>query len=605
MTGNHRKDAVLRGLRTALVVASLSLPQAALAFDTALNAPKASKDLQTMLSDSSAVIAAKERKTISVQELVAAAQADYSTLVQVLYDQGYFSPVIHIRLDGQEAAYLDPLRLPREIKKIAIDVDPGDLFHFGQAEVTPLAPGTKLPEGFATGQVATTGAISEAAAVGVQGWRDAGYAKTKVGSQRIVANHLANRLDAEVRLAPGQQLRFGKLIVTGTSTVKETSVQRIAGLPQGDTYSPATLQKVSSRLRRTGTFETVALKEADKANPDGTLDIVATLEDQPKRRISLGAELSSRAGMDLSAAWTHRNLFHGAERLRIETAIRNIGGTEDIDGRIGIRLDRPDRLGPDDSIFYTFDLERLDRTHYSVNMVDFGIGMRRVFSPRLYGEISVTANSSTADDAFGSGRDFQYLALPVKLEWDRRDNPVNARGGEYLNLETMAFAGFSGSESGLRLKVDGRAYRSFGSTGRITLAGRLQVGSVIGPAQDKVSPDLLFFSGGAGTVRGQPYDSLGIELPSGLMAGGRSFVGASVELRGMITDKISAVGFFDYGAVDADAFIGSNSPSHSGAGVGVRYDLGGFGPIRLDLALPVNGGTGDGLQFYIGIGQAF
>jgi translocation and assembly module TamA len=606
MTGNHRKDAVLRGFGALCIAATLGLSsQMALALDAALTAPKASKELQSTLSTASAVMAAKERGTSSVQELVAAAQADYNTLVQVLYDQGYFSPVIHILLDGQEAAYIDPLKLPREIKKIDIAVDPGDLFHFGKAEVVPLAPGTKLPEGFAPGKVATTGAIRDAAAAGVQSWRDAGYAKTQLDGQRIVANHLADRLDAEISLAPGQQLRFGKLIVAGTSTVKETSVQRIAGLPQGAVYSPATLQKVSTRLRRTGTFETVTLKEADKPNPDGTLDITATLEDQPKRRVSFGAELSSRQGMNLSAAWMHRNLFRGAERLRIEAAVRNIGGTEDVDGRLGIRLDRPDRLGPDDSIFYTFDLERLDRTHYSVNMVDFGIGMRRVYSSKLYGEISLTANYARADDAFGSGRDFRYLALPVKLEWDRRDNPVNARRGEYLNLETMGFAGVSGSASGLRLKADGRVYRSFGADERITLAGRVQLGSVIGPAQDEVSPNLLFFSGGAGTVRGQPYDSLGIEQPSGDIAGGRSFLGASVELRGQITDKISAVGFFDYGAVDADSFIGSNSPSQAGAGLGVRYDLGGFGPIRLDLALPVNGGTGDGLQFYIGIGQAF
>ena len=72
-----------------------------------------------------------------------------------------------------------------------------------------------------------------------------------------------------------------------------------------------------------------------------------------------------------------------------------------------------------------------------------------------------------------------------------------------------------------------------------------------------------------------------------------------------ITPRIGVVGFFDYGAVDTSSFVGSGSRQHSGAGIGLRYDLGAFGPIRLDLALPVSGGTGDGLQFYLGIGQAF
>jgi translocation and assembly module TamA len=42
-----------------------------------------------------------------------------------------------------------------------------------------------------------------------------------------------------------------------------------------------------------------------------------------------------------------------------------------------------------------------------------------------------------------------------------------------------------------------------------------------------------------------------------------------------------------------------------GAGIGVRYDTP-FGPIRVDLATPVRGGSvGEDIFLYIGIGQAF
>ncbi|MDK3019164.1 autotransporter assembly complex protein TamA [Pseudodonghicola flavimaris] len=605
MSSLGRKFALRRGMTALCAGAWLACAAGnAQALDSSLTATGASEDLQDSLKTASAVMSAGDRGLDNVQELIAAAQADYQTLVQVLYDRGYFSPVIHIRVDGREAAYIDPLALPSRIDRIAIEVAPGPQFRFGTAEIAPLAENTAMPEAFAPGAPASTGAIRDATAAGVQGWRDAGYAKATIDSQRITANHAAARLDAQVRLRPGQKLRFGKLIVAGNSDVREEAVQRIAGLPTGETYSPETLQTVNTRLRRTGTFSTVTLHEAETANPDGTLDVTTTLEDMPKRRISFGVEMSSNAGLDLSMAWMHRNLFHGAERLRIESSIGNIGGSEDIEGRLGIRLDRPDRLGPDDSIFYTFDIEQLEREHYSVSRTSLGIGARRVFSPDLVGEVAVVGMYANADDAFGDGRDFEYLGLPITLEWDKRDNPVNARGGHLLRLETMPFFGLSGSKSGGRLMADARAYRSFGATGRLTLAGRLQLGSVVGPAQSEVSPDLLFFSGGAGTVRGQPYDSLGIDV-GGKTAGGRSFLGASVELRGQITDKISAVGFLDYGAVDASSFIGSDTASHSGAGLGVRYDLGGFGPVRFDLAYPVGGDTGEGLQYYIGIGQAF
>ena len=50
-------------------------------------------------------------------------------------------------------------------------------------------------------------------------------------------------------------------------------------------------------------------------------------------------------------------------------------------------------------------------------------------------------------------------------------------------------------------------------------------------------------------------------------------------------------------AATADALLG-------GAGLGLRYATA-IGPIRLDLAVPVGGSTGDGLQIYLGLGQAF
>jgi translocation and assembly module TamA len=64
------------------------------------------------------------------------------------------------------------------------------------------------------------------------------------------------------------------------------------------------------------------------------------------------------------------------------------------------------------------------------------------------------------------------------------------------------------------------------------------------------------------------------------------------------------VGFLDVGQVDADGLFTGAGNWHAGAGLGVRYATG-VGPIRFDLALPVGGATGDGVQIYLGLGQAF
>ncbi|WP_254445796.1 autotransporter assembly complex protein TamA [Ruegeria arenilitoris] len=582
----------------------MSLPTTLAALETTLTAPGGSKELVERLEENSSVATAESRGLDTPLEILSAALSDYRTMVQILYDEGYFGPVVSIKLDGVEAAEISSLSVPAQINRAVITVQTGPKFTFGEAIVQPVTPETELPEEFAVGKVATTGAIQQAASAGVQGWRNAGHAKAEVGSQRVIARHAQDKLDAQIDLAPGPRLRFGKMIIQGDTDVRHRSIEKIAGFPAGEVYSPEKIQKVGTRLRRTGTFNVVAIEERETPNPDGTLDFDATFEDLPKRQLTFGLELASRDGLDLTATWTHRNVFRRAERLRFEAAIRNIGGAEDIDGRIGLRLDQPDRLGPDDNTFWNALLERRNTENYNVTVASLAYGARRTFSDRLYAEAAAGFQWSSADDAYGDDRRFRYFVLPFRSEWDQRDSKVSATRGFYLDSQVTPFAGLSETESGIRLFFDGRGYTRVGSSDRLVLAGRVQLGSVLGPSPDGVTPDFLFFSGGAGTVRGQPYESLGIPVGTGV-AGGKSFLGLSAEVRGKITEAISLVGFYDYGTVDTSSFIGSGAEYHSGAGLGVRYDLGGFGPLRLDLAVPVQGDTGNGLQFYIGIGQAF
>ncbi|WP_282120693.1 autotransporter assembly complex protein TamA [Ruegeria atlantica] len=582
----------------------MTLPTALAALETTLTAPGASKELVERMEETSSVTTAESRGLDTPLEILSAALSDYRTLVQILYDEGYFSPVVSIKLDGKEAAEISSLSVPAQINSAVITVNTGPKFTFGEAIVQPITPETVLPEEFAVGKLATTGAIQQAASAGVQGWRNAGHAKAEVEGQKVIARHAEAKLDAEIDLTPGPRLRFGKMIIKGDTDVRHRSIEKIAGFPAGEVYSPEKIQKVGTRLRRTGTFNVVSIEERDTPNPDGTLDFDATFEDLPKRRLTFGAEIASRDGVDVTATWTHRNVFRRAERLRFEAAVRNIGGAEDIDGRIGLRLDQPDRLGPDDNTFWNALLERRNTENYNVTVASLAYGARRTFSDRLYAEASAGFQWSSADDAYGDDRRFRYFILPLRSEWDERDSKVSATRGFYLDAQITPFAGLSETESGIRMFFDGRGYTSLGTGGRLVLAGRVQLGSVLGPSPDGVTPDFLFFSGGAGTVRGQPYESLGIPVGTGI-AGGKSFLGLSAEVRGKVTEAISLVGFYDYGTVDTSSFIGSGAEYHAGAGLGVRYDLGGFGPLRLDLAVPVQGDTGDGLQFYIGIGQAF
>ena len=537
------------------------------------------------------------------QDLLAAARADYGRILAALYAKGHYSAVIDIRVDGVEAAAIPALAAPDRIEVITITVDPGPGFRLAETAISPLPPDTALPEGFRPGAPAPSGVIAETVDTALLSWREVGHAKARVSGEAVTADHATARLDVRITLDPGPPLRFGQLKVDGNDRLREDRLRKIAGLPEGESFSETELRRAETRLRRTGIFSSVTLIEDAAITAPDLLGITAQVVEQKPRRYSLGAEVASLDGVALTASWLHRNLLGGGERLKLEGSVTNLGsGESGVDYALGITLDRPATLSPDTTAGLLFGYQHLDEIDYSADILDFGLSFSHVFSDRLTARAGLTYTWLEGRDPGGSF-EFSLLSLPLGLTWDRRDNSTDATRGFYLDATAQPFLGFDSTGSGLRSTLDARIYRSLGSE-RFVLAARLQGGVVLGPTLLDTPRDMLFFSGGGGTVRGQPYRSLGVGVTRGFgpqfLIGGQYFAAASLELRAKVSGNIGMVGFFDIGSVGIDAL----SDSHAGAGLGLRYGTG-LGPIRLDVAAPVSGSTGDGVQFYIGLGQAF
>lgn len=567
-----------------------------------------SEDLTEAVQEASQVYALQLQEQSAPQDLLAAARSDYARILAAMYAKGHYSVVVRIRIDGREAAAIPALEAPAAISLVRIDVDPGDPFRFGVARVAPLAPETELPEEFQAGAVAESGAVAGAVDVAIKAWRETGHAKAFVAREDVVADHAARRLDVDVGLSPGPRLRFGRLEITGEERMRERRVRKIAGLPEGDTFSETELRRAETRLRRTGIFASVALTEDEQVTAPDLLGVTATVVEQKPRRYSFGAEIASLDGVSLSASWLHRNLLGGGERLGVSGDVTNIGsGISGIDYGVEVTLDRPATLTPDTTAGLVLGYSHEDAVDYALDAFTFGLRFSHTFSETLTGRVGLTYDYLDGSDPGGSFT-FRNLSLPIGVTWDKRDVANNPTKGFYLDAEAKPFAGFGTTGSGLRGTLDGRTYRSLGEPGRFVVAARVQAGAVLGSALLETPRDDLFFSGGGGTVRGQPYRSLGLNITRGFgpefLIGGKYFLAGSLELRAKVSDRIGVVGFVDWGSIGLDGFTGGFGASHAGAGLGLRYDTG-LGPIRFDVATPVSGTTGDGVQFYIGLGQSF
>lgn len=601
----------VRAVVLCLALAPGVAPGVALALEPVdLRVPGGSSELIETLRASSLLLAAQEAGRTDPAELMPTARAEYGRLIGLLYEQGHYAPTIDILIDGREAADISPLSTPSAITQIVISIDLGPLFTFGEVQISPLAAGTVLPEGFATGQPARSTMVRTALVAALDGWRAQGHAQAAVTTRSVVANHNTHHLNVRLAIDPGAQLRFGAVVPQGNERTRSRRIVAIAGLPEGAVHDPEVLDDAEERLRTTGTFASVVLSNAEQANPDGTIDIEARVVEAPPRRLGFGAEYDSEAGVRLSGFWLHRNLLGGAERLRLEASVDGIAAlaSDGLGFSLNAQFTRPATLDRDTDLAISASAVRQIETDYNADSFEIDARLIRRYSDALTASAGVELRFERADYGVGklTSDDFGSFGLPVSVTHDTRDSLLDARQGHYLWTEAMPYVGFGQAQNGVRLQFDSRIYADIGTEGRIVLAARAQAGAVMGSDLNNTPRGFLFYTGGGGSVRGMPYQSLGV-TSGGVASGGRSFATLSGEVRFRMNDSLTIAGFADAGQVSSGVFNGATD-WQAGGGFGIRYETP-IGPLRLDLATPLRRNAtalgSSSYQIYVGIGQSF
>jgi translocation and assembly module TamA len=253
----------------------------------------------------------------------------------------------------------------------------------------------------------------------------------------------------------------------------------------------------------------------------------------------------------------------------------------------------------------SLDAKREVLDAYTETSINAKTGFTQIFSDELSGAIYAKASQGRYTDYPFGPRDFTTAGLEGSVLYDSRNNKPDPSSGFYLEGNIQPFYEFHYGNFATRFTAEGRTYYGIGAKDRVILAGRVKVGSIVGASIEDLPPSLSFLAGGGGSVRGYAYRNIGVDAGNGNIVGGRSLVEASGEVRTRITDSIGAVAFVDAGYVGEKSFPDFSEQMRIGAGGGLRY-LTGLGPIRLDVAIPLNRRSGDpSYAFYVGIGQAF
>ena len=174
----------------------------------------------------------------------------------------------------------------------------------------------------------------------------------------------------------------------------------------------------------------------------------------------------------------------------------------------------------------------------------------------------------------------ESVLLMPGVSWSRiwaRDH-IYARNGTRLDLNVRGATEQVVSDTGF-VQVRGGAKLSRGLAARNRVIIRGAAGWSLVPEFRELPASVRFFTGGAQSVRGYAYQSLGPKNADGEVVGGRHLLVGSVEYEQRWAEKWSAALFYDQG----NALDDFGDGLEKGAGFGLRWRSP-VGPVRFDVA---------------------
>lgn len=476
-----------------------------------------------------------------------------------------------------------------------------------------------------TGMPQNIGQLNESIEKVEKLYADKGYVLARV-------SNIEDDPDGVINLKINEGL-IDKVQFVGNRKTKDYVLKRMMATKAGDVYNE---KKLSDDLKRI--FSSQAFSDVRRvltASPDDPDKYNLTVEVDEKRTgsISLGGGMDTSTGLFGSVGYSDPNFLGRGQNVNSVFAVGTGILYRDKNTQANSRTYQFDVGWSDPSFMNTansLSANAYGRDYSSFNIplgVERRIGTELAWGAPLLNYKSTSVGVSLRGENVGI-RDFAsssdlrkygisssdrknqlkggtFVSLSPTLAFDTRNNRFNPTSG-WLNTVSLTGAyGLSNNSYGLA-SANLRKYIKIRDG--ITLALNAQGGhSMLG----NIPEFNMYRLGGAYSVRGFQEGGLGI---------GNGYLLSSAELRTKIPmagklktipvlNTISAATFLDAGTILGGSSLNStfNRPGTGiSTGLGLRLNMPGIGPIRIDYAIPLSGGKSEYIRHWnFGVGEKF
>lgn len=551
----------------------------------------------------------------NIAQLSARAREDEELLDNLLRVYGYYDGRIIRSIGARDAGEDNATERPI----VRFDIVPGERYRFGAIDLGALSTAPDAEELRAAFDIQSGDFLQSDKIVEEQldldiALGETGYPFAEIDAPQLLIDHAREEGDLTLPVEPNGKYVFGNVVSSDPGFLSSRHLDTIARFDPGDVYRRSLEMDLRRAITATGLVSSVTITprevEAPSEGEPGVVALDVAIEEAELRTIAGAIGYGSEEGFRIQASWEHRNLFPPEGMLRI----RGIAGTQEQLAGVTLRKNNfggRDRILNIDAYASTIDSPAFEaRTAALVASYEriSTLLFQKPLSWSIGGELVATQERPPAVSGISQPREtYLIAAIPAYAQIDTTDDLLDPTQG--FRLSGRLSPEVSRNQGVQSFYVRGRADASYYREMRegLVIAGRVAYGSIAGTDLFNIAPSRRLYAGGGGSVRGYGFREIGPRDDLGEPSGGRSVVELGLEARirtGFMDGAVSVVPFIDAGSVST-----SVTPDFSeikiGAGVGVRYYTG-FGPIRVDVGVPLNPEEGDApVAVYVSLGQAF
>ncbi len=598
------------------------------------------------LQDSSNFYKLRQDPPPDCEALAQRLTADFAPMLDALWGSGYYNARIFASVgatqlelgqtENERFARAANAYRNRAVVPVTITVETGPLFRLRNIAVVDASTYKPFPPEILPpyvlklkpGDPAKAADLRAANARLMDYFRAQSHPLVKAPLPHPTVNHALLTVDLIFSVDPGPKAGFGEVSINGPDGFDPSIVRSFIYLQPGQPYTPKALADTRKSVSSIPAVGSVRIREGDKLDRNGNLPIFVEVGDRARNLVGFTAGYSTVDGPTGSVYYENRNLFGGAESLRLEGDVfyappifgiiaNSLSGAQNfnnagLSGRVTLGFVKPALYGSRvdfllDAIAEKFRSGGGSFGGYADQLAGGTAALRYRVDETLAVQAGLKFEKGEATDALGRVN-YQLLGVPLSIRYDGTDKLLDPSRGVRVTAAVAPYPSLFGSAGFTKASVTGSAYYAMDDDANDILAGRAGFGSIFGETGGlaNVPANYRLYEGGLATVRGYRYQTVGPASPLGYTIGGLSGFNATLEARIKVMDNIGVAPFFDVGG----AFIGSLPFSGGGdtrmsAGVGLLYYTP-IGPIRVDVARPLDPRRGDyPVVFYVSIGQPF